>query len=136
MHTKSYRDLKVWQAGMELATDLYRLTESFPTYERLLLTTQLRLAGVAIASNIAEGYSRSSRRPFLEHISIAQGSAIDVEVQLLIAERLGYLEIEALAVARARCDTVCRLLDQLKPTAGTKRRRGGRRASDRRGRAA
>jgi four helix bundle protein len=128
VENRCYRDLKVWQAAMELATDLYRITESFPTYERFLLTTELRRAGITIVSSIAEGHSLAPRHDRMKHISVARGSAIEVEVQLLIAERLGYLEPEVLAVARARCDAVSRLLDQLKPTAGAGRRRAGRAA--------
>jgi four helix bundle protein len=122
--TKSYRDLKVWQSGMELATDLYRITESFPTYERSLLTTELRRAGIEIVSSIAEGHGRASRGESMKHAAIARGSAIDVEVQLLLAERLGYVGGEPLALARARCESIRQSLRESRSSAKVKRRTG------------
>jgi four helix bundle protein len=119
---ESYRDLRVWQTGMELATDIYRLTESFPTYEKFGLTAQLRRAAISILSNIADGHGRPTRREYLDQLSIARASAIELEVELLVAERLDYTETEALAVARERCESVCRMLAQLKRAPATKRR--------------
>ena len=114
MAIKSYRDLEVWQVGMELVTDIYRITESFPTYERFLLTTQLRRAGVSIVSNIAEGNARATRGEYRHFVSIASGSAVEVEVQLEVAERLGYTDAETLAAARERCESIGRMLTKLK----------------------
>jgi len=111
---KSYRDLEVWQVAMELVTSIYQITESFPTYERFLLTTQLRRAGVSIASNIAEGHARSTRGEYRHFVSIASGSAVEVEVQLEIAARLGYTNAETLAAARERCESIGRMLMKLK----------------------
>jgi four helix bundle protein len=118
---ESYRDLRVWQTGMELVTDIYRLTESFPTYEKFGLTAQLRRAAISIVSNIAEGHGRSTRGEYLQQISTARGSAIEVEVQLLVAERLEYTDAEALAVARERCESICRMSTQLKRALARKR---------------
>jgi four helix bundle protein len=114
MEIQSYRDLRVWQVSMDLAVNVYEVTESFPMHERFGLTAQLRRATVSIASNIAEGHGRSTKGEYLQHISIARGSTIEVEVQLLIAERLGYTDAETLAVARERCESICRMLTRLK----------------------
>jgi four helix bundle protein len=73
-------------------------------------------------SFFAEGHGRSTRGECLHHISIARGSAIEVEIQLLVAERLGYTDIEPLAVARERCDSICRMLTQLKRSLAATRR--------------
>src|SRR5262245_28277605 len=102
MDIRSYRDLRVWQMAMDLTVQVYQITESFPTYERFGLTAQLRRAAVSIASNIAEGHGRSTRGEYLQHISIARGSTMEVEVQLLVGERLEYADAETLAVARER----------------------------------
>ena len=122
MDIRNYRDLRVWQTSLELVTDVYRLTESFPAYERFLLTTQLRRAGISIVSNIAEGHGRSTRGEHLRHISMARGSANEVEAQLFIAEGLGYTDKETLAVARERCESICRMLKRLKRALAEKRR--------------
>jgi four helix bundle protein len=118
-----YRDVSAWQTGMELVTDIYRVTESFPTYEKFGLTTQLRHAAISIVSNIARGHDRSSPREQLQHMSIARASAVDVEVQLLVAERLGYTEAEMLARVRARCDAIRHLLGHRGSSASGRRGR-------------
>ena len=92
MATKSYRDLIVWQKGMDLVEDVYRKTIGFPKEELYGLTSQLRRAAVSIPSNIAEGQGRKSTKEFLHHLSIAYGSLCEVETHCLIAHRLGYLE--------------------------------------------
>lgn len=126
---ESYRDLNVWQIGMDLVTDIYRITESFPTHEKFGLITHLRRAGIAIVSNIAEGHGRSTRGEYRQQLSVAHGSTIEVEVDLLVAERLGYTDTETLAVARERCDSICRILTRLKRPRASKGdgRRGMRR---------
>ena len=109
MEIRSYRDLRLWQTAMDLAVGVYEITESFPTHERFGLIAQLRRGTVSVASNIAEGHGRSTRGEYLQHIAIARGSTIGVQVQLLIAERLGYTSAETLTVARERCESICRM---------------------------
>ena len=94
MTVQNYRDLRVWQAGMDLVEQIYRLTQSFPPDERFGLTSQLRRASVSIPSNIAEGHAREHTAEYLHHISIAQGSLAEVQTQIEIAHRLGYLTAE------------------------------------------
>jgi four helix bundle protein len=91
---RSYRDLVAWQRGVELVETTYRLTEHFPQREIYCLARALRASAVSIPSNIAEGQGRRSTREFLHHLSIAHGSLCELETQLLIAERLGYIERE------------------------------------------
>jgi four helix bundle protein len=87
----TYRDLKIWQAAMEMVRDVYRLTREFPREETYGLTIQLRRAAVSIPSNIAEGKGRSSDKELLHFLSNAKGSLFEVETQVMIAESLGYL---------------------------------------------
>jgi len=119
---ESYRDLRVWQTGMDLVTDIYRITESFPTHEKFGLIAQLRRAGISIVSNIAEGHGRSTRGEYMQQLSVARGSTIEVEVDLLVAGRLGYTDTETLAVARERCESICRMLTRLKRSLASKGR--------------
>lgn len=86
--TTSFHDLRVWQAAMDLAENVYVLSKEFPADERFGLTAQIRRAAVSIPSNIAEGQRRKRRKAFLHHLDIALGSQAEVEVQLLLAKRL------------------------------------------------
>ncbi len=86
-----YRNLKVWQKAVALATEVYRASGSFPKEEMYGLTAQLQRSIVSIASNIAEGAGRSHEKEFAQFLSIAYGSAYETETQLLIAKNLNYL---------------------------------------------
>ena len=90
MEIKSYRDLRVWQSGMELVVMVYELTDKFPAKEMYGLTSQIRRAAVSVPSNIAEGHTRESTKEYLHHLSIAQASLAEVETQMEIAFRLKY----------------------------------------------
>ncbi len=89
--TKSYRDLAAWQKSMDLVVEIYRLSKQFPTDEQWGLTSQIRRAAVSIPSNIAEENGRIHRADYVRFLSIARGSLREVETQLQIAVRLGYL---------------------------------------------
>jgi len=86
-----YKDLEVWQKAMELSVEIYRLTKNFPQEERFGLVNQMRRAVVSIASNIAEGQGRIYTKEYLHFLSVARGSQAEVDTQLLLAVRLGYL---------------------------------------------
>ena len=85
-----HKDLDVWQVAMETVTDIYKMTRDFPKEERYGLIDQIRRAAVSIPSNIAEGAARKSTREFGQFLSIALGSAAELETQLMISERLGF----------------------------------------------
>ncbi|MGN0854737.1 MAG: four helix bundle protein [Kiritimatiellia bacterium] len=88
-----YKDLIVWQKGMELVEEVYRLIKAFPADERFRLGAQLSRAVVSVPSNIAEGYGRGSSSDYAHFLSIARSSLYEVETQLEIALRLGYLSV-------------------------------------------
>ena len=93
MHpVQSYRDLVAWQKSMDLVIEIYSSTQSFPRAETYGLISQLRRAGVSIPSNIAEGHDRLSTGEFKQFLGHARGSLVEVETQILISQRLGYLE--------------------------------------------
>jgi len=78
--------------GMDIVERIYQITGTFPKDEQFGLTSQMRRAAVSIPSNIAEGAARNSKREFLQYLYVSLGSLSEVETQLLIAERLGYLK--------------------------------------------
>ena len=91
---KSYRDLIVWQKAMQLVTDIYTATKSFPSDELYGLMSQLRRCAVSIPSNIAEGYGRNSTGDYKRFLQIAAGSVFELQTQIEIAANLKYISIE------------------------------------------
>jgi four helix bundle protein len=88
----SFRDLIAWQKGMTLAVDVYRVSATFPSSERYGLVDQLRRASVAIPSDVAEGKGRISKKEFIQMLARARGSSYEVQTQLELCHRLGYLD--------------------------------------------
>lgn len=88
---RSFRDLVAWQRSVELSLDVYRGTAEFPSDERFGLVSQLRRAAVSVPSNIAEGYGRGSKQDYLRFLKVARGSLFELETQMTIACRLGFL---------------------------------------------
>ena len=81
---KNYRDLVVWQKGMDLVEKIYKITGFLPNEEKFGLTLQLKRAAVSIPSNIAEGFERNTTKDYIKFLSIAKASKAEVETQLLI----------------------------------------------------
>ncbi len=106
MTVRSFRDLRVWQLGMELVEDAYSLGRLLPASERYGLVSQIQRAAVSIPSNIAEGHTRQHRGEYVQHLSIAQGSLAELDTQLEISVRLDY-------VSSDRTDEVCMRIDAL-----------------------
>lgn len=113
MKVKKYSELIVWQKAMDLTEEVYTATKRFPKEEIYGLTSQLRRAAVSVPSNIAEGQGRKSTNEFLHHLSIAYGALMEVETQVLIAERLAYLEQVSVGKLMERAAEVGRLLNGL-----------------------
>ena len=88
---KNHKDLEVWKKSMDLVNNIYKITESFPKKELYGLTNQIRRASVSVPSNIAEGAARSSKKEFIQFLYIALGSLSELETQIIIANRLEYL---------------------------------------------
>ena len=106
----SFRDLIVWQKAVELSLGIYKLTASFPQSEQFGLTNQLRRALVSIASNIAEGYGRSTKGEYLLFLGHARGSNCEVQTQLVIAGGLGFGSEPKRQAAEGLCDEIGRML--------------------------
>jgi len=88
----THGDLDVWKESMNFVMEIYRITEKFPNHEKFGLTPQMRRAGVSICSNIAEGAARNHSKEFVQFLFIALGSVSEIETQIEIALRLGYLK--------------------------------------------
>ena len=86
---KSYRDLQVWQKGMQLASLVYQTSRVLPKDEQFGLISQMRRASVSVPSNIAEGYGRRSRADYVRFLNMAMGSLFELQTQAEIATNLG-----------------------------------------------
>lgn len=110
---RPHEKLDVWKKAVDSVVEVYRATERFPREEKFGLTSQIRRAAVSVPANIAEGAARRSSKEFLYFLSNAQGSASEVETELLIANRLGFLgNIEFLKLSE-RYDAIGRMLTGL-----------------------
>ena len=116
MGVSSYRELKVWQMGIQLARSTYTLTQKFPKDELYGLTSQMRRAAVSIPANIAEGHARDSTKEFLHHISIALGSLAELETLYVLAESFGYSDTAAVAALLQNTDEEGKMLRGLQKT--------------------
>lgn len=110
----NYSDLLVWQKAMDLVTDIYQVTSTFPNEERFGLSSQMRRAAVSIPSNIAEGHGRKATGAYLNHISIAYGSLMELETQIQIALRLDFIDAEKISVLLERINEIGKMLNGLK----------------------
>jgi four helix bundle protein len=89
---KDFKNLKIWQNGMEITDLLYDLSVNMPNTEKFGLTSQMTRAAVSIPSNIAEGSSRRSEKDYFRFCEIALGSAFELETQLLIVFKRGWVD--------------------------------------------
>lgn len=117
---KSYRDLHVWQNGVEFIAEICRATESFPAREQYGLTSQLRRSAVSIAANVAEGHARLSTREYLRFVSISLGSLVETETHITVARRLGYFDAKQESQLLGRCDALSRMRHGLSKSLRTK----------------
>jgi four helix bundle protein len=108
----THKDLEVYTRSLDLVEELYKLTERFPSSEDFGLTSQLRRAAISIPSNIAEGASRGSTKEFIRFLNIASGSLSEIETQLIIAERIGYLVVSD--ALQGKIKTIRKMLYRLK----------------------
>ncbi len=114
MDDKNFRGLKVWQLGMQLAEDIYHLSQQFPKHEVYGLGSQIQRAAVSIPANIAEGHAIGSTKDFARFLGIAQGSLAELETHLMLAERMKYgnpIEIQSIL---GRCSEEARMLRGLR----------------------
>lgn len=122
MSGHSFRDLRVWQQAVDLTLQVYKATSFFPKHEIYGLAQQMRRAAVSVASNIAEGKGRWSRKEFCHFLFNARGSLLELETQIVIADKLQYLtstqskDVRSLATQVGR--SLTGLLNSLDAAAG------------------
>lgn len=100
------KDLQVWQKAMDFAEKIYTQTADFPNTEKFNLISQINRCAVSIPSNISEGAGRESKKEFNHFLSIASGSSYELETQLLLSKRIGYIKNET-------CDKLIKELSEI-----------------------
>lgn len=95
-----YKNLKIWKRGVNLATEIYKITSKYPKGERYGIVSQLRRCVVSISSNIAEGAGRSSNKQYKHFLNIAYGSSYELETQLIISTNLEFID-------EVTCEKLC-----------------------------
>ena len=112
----NFKQLKIWKEGMALASEIIKVSDSFPPEEKFGIVVQLRRAAVSVPGNIAEGTSRSSEKEFRRFIEIALGSCFELETQLLLSVASGYINNEASGNIISRINTLQKMLVGFKNT--------------------
>ena len=110
---KTFRDLDIWKKGIELVTEVYKTTASFPSSELYGLALQMRRASVSVPSNVAEGFRRKGSKEFKHFLNIALGSLAELETQCAIAKELNYLKGDSETLLLEFIDHISRMITNL-----------------------
>lgn len=110
-YLKSYKELIVWQKSIQLVEEIFTLTDKFPRSEMYGIISQMRRAAISIPSNIAEGFGRKSTKEYSQFYSIAYGSALELETQLIIAKKLGLADAKKSDKAEDLLEEVLKMLN-------------------------
>jgi four helix bundle protein len=91
---KTYKDLLIWQKGIQIVKEVYLVCKSFPKDEQYGLTSQIKRSAVSIPSNIAEGWGRKYTKSYIQFLKYSRGSLLELETQIIIAKELNFISIE------------------------------------------
>ena len=110
---QTYRDLDIWNAGIDLVKEIYKLTEKFPKEEMYGLSAQMRRSAISIPSNVAEEFHRHHNKEYRQFLYITLGSSAELETQITIAKELKYIQKEQEAMLLEKLDHICRMTSNL-----------------------
>lgn len=110
---RDYKELDVWKKSVALTTELYKLTSRFPDTERYGLASQIRRATTSIAANIAEGWGRGSRGEYIQFLTVARGSLMELETHLIVASNLHFLNPEEFHALLKPLEDIGKMLNRL-----------------------
>ena len=117
-----YSELKVWQKSIDVVVDVYAMGKKLPPDERFGLISQMQKAAVSVPANIAEGHGRKATNAFLNHLSIANGSLVELETLTVISRRLGYIDSQREEAILSATAEIGRMMNGLKQSLSQKRR--------------
>ena len=110
---KNYKELIVWQKGIELAVEIYRIIDLFPSKEKYALSNQMQRAVISISSNIAEGWGRGTTKEYIYFLRVAKGSLLELETQVIIAFKLKYINQNDLNIVSDIIISIAMMLNKL-----------------------
>ena len=110
---QDYKDLDVWKKSIALTTELYKLTSRFPDTERYGLVSQIRRATTSIAANIAEGWGRGSTGEYIQFLTVARGSLLELETHLIVARNLQFLIPAEFSAVSKPVEDIGKMLNRL-----------------------
>lgn len=110
---ESYKDLIVWQKGIELVNEIYAITKRFPKEEMFGITNQMRRAAVSVPANIAEGWGRNSTKNYIQFVRVSRGSLYELETMLVIAENQHYIDDGIKISLSGKMDELGKMLNKL-----------------------
>ena len=119
---QDYKELDVWKESIALTTDIYKLTTQFPDTERYGLISQIRRASVSIAANIAEGWGRGSTGEYIQFLTVARGSLMELETHLIIASNLQFLTSDEFGAFSKQIEDIGKMLNRLIGVLRTRKR--------------
>jgi len=105
-----FKDLKIWQKGVDLTDGIYTVTEKFPRDQQYVLSNQMQRSALSIPSNIAEGNVRKSTKEFERFLNIANGSCAELLTQLVVAKRRSYISEESYIKLEAAAEEISRMI--------------------------
>ena len=114
MQVRSHKDLVVWQKAMDLAEQVFAITQNFPSSQQYVLVSQATRAAISVPANIAEGGGRGAPRDYCRFLGIAKGSLMELETYLMLATRLGYITEAETAEAMGLVEEVGKMLNALR----------------------
>ena len=112
----NFKNLNIWKLSLDLADEVYNLTDQFPKNEEFGLKSQLRRCSVSVASNIAEGSSRSSNKDFNRFLEISLGSLYELQTQIIISSNRNYFELEKLDIIENKITELQRMISGFQKT--------------------
>ncbi len=118
---KPHYKLDVWKKSIGFVMEVYQITAIFPEEEKFGLVSQLRRAAVSIPSNIAEGAARETKKQFRNYLSIAQGSSAEIDTQLIISHKLGYIEEDDLNEMTKKLNDISKMIIGLRKSLKTEK---------------
>ena len=110
---ENFRDLNIWKKAMVIVEDIYRITSKFPNYELYGLVSQMRRSAVSLPSNVAEGFTRKHNKEYTQFLYIALSSSAELETQIEISKRLGYLDKKSEADLLEKTNPLSRMIMSL-----------------------
>jgi len=110
---QSFKDLRIWQKGIEIVEDIYRMTRNYPKEELYGLSSQMRRASISIPSNIAEGFKRFHNKEYKRFLYITLGSSAELETQLIISHKLDYIPKNTMTALSEKIDYLSKMITAL-----------------------